>query len=117
MRPDALATIARLSGRACMAAASSAGSGDPERRGRNWAIALMISMPTSGRFQTRFRDRDQALAWAFIEPTANESISHKARFGKAQNWCGPSIEKAIAPESGKHLPQLRAVTCSPFWEV
>jgi hypothetical protein len=54
-------------------------------RGRNWAIALVISMPTSGRFQTRFRDRDQALAWAFIEPTANESISHKARFGKAQN--------------------------------
>jgi hypothetical protein len=67
--------------------------------------------------QPRFRDRDQALAWAFIEPTANESINHKARFGKAQNWCGPSIERAIAPESGKHLPQLRAVTCSPFWEV
>jgi hypothetical protein len=38
-------------------------------------------------------------------------------FGKAPNGCGPSVERAIAPESGKPLRQLRPVTCSPFWEV
>src|SRR5207237_6573035 len=102
--PDS--TTARLPGEASTEANSTARSEDPDLSGHICEIALTVET-LSARLSGRVR---------FMAHASNESISHKAGFGKAPNGCGNPAERPSPPKPGTWRASPSSARC-PFWEV
>ena len=61
--------------------------------------------------------RSEPLSRAFLDSSANESISHKRVSGKRQMRASPVSNGPSPPESGSQLREVSLSACSPFWEV